>query len=241
MSPDGEDSLDALLGLDDAYFGWKATEGSFCSGHTKARRRESVSAKDGHREATETYASQCSSSRRKSPENHMDPSVSLKLSTRDLCSAEIQPHTRNLKIDFQQEQSNLPAALREIQFKSSTEPYNFYKSQHNTDTFDAKVITLPDTQEVKVQVQPEESNPIQLNQSAFSESCIIHIDDKIVETQQQKSTRKHNTWPLIRNTDIKSRKKEHVEKFEIHNVLDKDIQTLELLSTHSEERNAVEL
>ncbi|XP_072234225.1 uncharacterized protein arhgef4 isoform X2 [Leuresthes tenuis] len=235
VSPDGEDSLDALLELDDAYFGWKATEGSFCSGHTKARRRESVSTKDGHREATETYASQCSSSRRKSPENHMDPSVSLKLSTRDLCSAEIQPHTRNLKIDFQQEQSNIPAALREIQFKNSTEPYNFYKSQHNTDTFDAKVNALPDTQEVKVQVQPEESH--QCNESTFSESCIICIDDKIVETQQQKSTRKHNTWPLIRNTD--SRKKEHEENFEIYNVLDKDIQTLELLSTHSEERNAV--
>ncbi|XP_039983465.1 uncharacterized protein LOC120790182 [Xiphias gladius] len=63
LTPDGEDCLVALFGLEDAYNGHQATGSSFCTAQS-----------------------------RKSPENNPDPNIPLKLSTRDLCSVEIQLH-----------------------------------------------------------------------------------------------------------------------------------------------------
>ncbi|XP_028289142.1 uncharacterized protein arhgef4 isoform X2 [Parambassis ranga] len=183
LSPDGEDPLDALLGLEDTFVGQRATGGSFCSGYTKARRRESASPKDGYRDATETYIGR-SNCRRKSPENHADANISLKLSNRDLCSVEIQPHlcTEELKPDLQH-----PSL--QTQVNVSTEPYSLHlQSQCNTDTFDTKVNTQPDTQEVKLHVQREERT--RLNEPTASERCVTHLD--AADTQQQ-STHQQDT------------------------------------------------
>ncbi|GLD54927.1 uncharacterized protein AKAME5_000748700 [Lates japonicus] len=97
LTTDGEDCLDVLLGLEDAYDGHRATGSSFHTGQSKARRRES--AKDNHRDATETYVEQTSCSRRKSPENHLDPDIPIKLGTRDLCPVEIRPHPTSSSFD----------------------------------------------------------------------------------------------------------------------------------------------
>uniref|UniRef100_A0A8C4H3B4 Rho guanine nucleotide exchange factor 4 n=1 Tax=Dicentrarchus labrax TaxID=13489 RepID=A0A8C4H3B4_DICLA len=230
LSPDGEDSLDALLGLEDAYIGQRGS--SFRNGQSKAWQRESVTSKDSHRDATETYVGLSTCSRRKSPENHLDPNIPLKLSTRDLCSVEIRPHlsTEKLKLDLHQEQSSL---------QGGTEPYSLHvQSQHNTDTFETKVNSPPDTQGVKLHVRPEESNPNRLKESTHSEICMIHVDPteaKIVETQQQKSTHEHETRLQTGNTDRKSLENTIGER--LFKVQDVEVENIELLSTYSVKKN----
>ncbi|XP_051795975.1 uncharacterized protein arhgef4 isoform X2 [Acanthochromis polyacanthus] len=237
LSPDREDSLNVLLGLQDAYsVGRQATGGSFCPGHTEARWRESVSAKD--KDATDTHAGRSSCSRRKSPESHVEPNISLQLSTRDLCSVEIRPHssTYQPKPDLHQQQSSLLAICSETQVKCSTEPDSeCIQSQHNTDTFGAKVNTLPDTQELNLHVKLEESDPNRLNESTDSETCTVHID--VTETHQQRSTHKHKTWPQTQN--IESKKQKDGEKVEICDVQDVELQNLELLSAYPREKDTV--
>ncbi|XP_054862952.1 uncharacterized protein arhgef4 isoform X3 [Amphiprion ocellaris] len=238
LSPDGEDSLNALLGLQDTYsVGRQATGGSFCAGHTEARWRESVSAKD--KDATDTHAGRSSCSRRKSPESHVDPNISLQLSTRDLGSVEIRPHssTYQPKPDLHQQQSSLLAVCSETQVKCSTEPHSErIQSQHNTDTFGAKV-TLPDTQELTLHAKLEESNPNRLNESTDSETCMVHIDVK--ETQQQRFTHKHKTWPQTQSIDIESKKKKDGENLEICDVQDVEVQNLELFSAYPRAKDTV--
>ncbi|XP_029313244.1 LOW QUALITY PROTEIN: uncharacterized protein LOC115025287 [Cottoperca gobio] len=232
FSLDGEDSLDALLGLEDAYLGRRATGNTFRTG---ARRRESVTTKDEHGDATETYVGRFRCSRRKSPENHVDPNIPSKLSTRDLCSVQIRPcpSTEELKQDFNQEQ-----VCTETQFKGSTEPYSLHvQSQHNTDTFDKKVNSAPDTQEVKLHAQPEESNPSRLNES--TETCMLHItttEGRVVETQQQ-ITHEHNTRLQTSYTGGKCVNKKNRERLEVCNVKDVEVETIELLNTYSVEKN----
>lgn len=242
-SPDGEDSLDALLGMEDAYVGWQATASSFRPGQRKTRRRESVTAKDGHRDATETYFGRSGCCRRKSPENHVDPNIPFKLGTRGLCSVEIRPHssTEKLKLDLHHEQSSLQAVCTETQVGDRTEPYSLHvQSQHNTDIFDTKVNSAPDAQKVKLHVQPEERNPNRLNESTDSETCVIHIDttgDKIVETQQQQSTHGYETRSLAGNTDRKSVENTGRGRLEICNAQDVEVENIELLNTYSVDKN----
>ncbi|XP_040921452.1 uncharacterized protein arhgef4 isoform X2 [Toxotes jaculatrix] len=215
LTPDGEDCLVALLGLEDACDGHQATGSSFRTGQSKARRRELVTTKDSHRDATETYVGQTSCGRRKSPENHLDPNIPLKLSTRDLCSVEIQPHPNKekLSLDLHPEQSGLQAVCTETQVKGCTEPDSLHVlSQHNT-----KVNTPPDTQEEKLHAQPEESYPNRLNASTESETCMIHTDnteDTLLETQEEQE-----------------------ERSEICAVQDVEVHNIELLSTYMVEKN----
>ncbi|KAM9712225.1 rho guanine nucleotide exchange factor 4 isoform 5-T5 [Menidia menidia] len=138
LNGDGENSREALLASEDASFGWKVTEGGFCSALTKTRRRESVSAKDGPRETKEAYAGQCSGGRRKSPESYADPGASLKLCTRDSCPAETPACAWNPKTDFRQQPSSSSGALNQTQVESRTEPCYVPKSRHDTNTFEAK-------------------------------------------------------------------------------------------------------
>ncbi|KAF3836480.1 hypothetical protein F7725_029038 [Dissostichus mawsoni] len=170
LSPDGEDSVDALLGLEGACLSRRATVSTFRTGQRRARRREVVTAKEERRDAqTETYVGRFRCSRRKSPENHVEPNIPTKLRPSDLCH----PYTEEL--DLQQEQSTLQAVCSETQVKDSTEPYSLHvQSQYNTDTFDKKVNSPPDTQEVKLHAQPEESNRL----SESTETCTIHIDTR---------------------------------------------------------------
>ncbi|KAI4806973.1 hypothetical protein KUCAC02_017762 [Chaenocephalus aceratus] len=51
LSPDGEDSVDALLGLEGACLSRRATVSTFRTGQRKARRREVVTAKEERRDA----------------------------------------------------------------------------------------------------------------------------------------------------------------------------------------------
>lgn len=218
LCPDGEDSLDALLALEDACDDVRATGSSFCTGQSKARWRESVTAKDSHRNATETHVRHSNCSKRKSPENSLDPNIHLKLSTRDKCSVEIQTHPSREKIhlNLNQEQSNSQAVCAKTQVEDTTEPYSLHaQSQHNTDTFDTKVNTPPYTPEVKHHAQLEESNPYRLTESTASNLCTTHIDttaDKIVQTQQE-------------------------ETLEICNAQDIESQNTELISTYFIEKN----
>ncbi|XP_060920003.1 uncharacterized protein arhgef4 isoform X2 [Labrus mixtus] len=191
LSPDEEDSLDALLGLEDAYVGRLTSGSDFQTSQSKTRRRESVTAKDSHRDATETYAEQFTCSRRKSPENHVDPNVPLKHSTRDLCSIEIRSHqrTEDLNLDLNQKHPYLHAVGTETQVKETWEPSSLHaQSQHNTNTFATKVNSTQDTPEVKSPALPKVSNSIRHNKWTDSETCLIQIDstdNKIVETRQQ--------------------------------------------------------
>ncbi|CAG5896270.1 unnamed protein product, partial [Menidia menidia] len=231
LNGDGENSREALLGSEDASFGWKVTEGGFCSALTKTRRRESVSAKDGPRETKEAYAGQCSGGRRKSPESYADPGASLKLCTRDSCPAEIPACAWNPKTDFRQQPSSSPGALNQTQVESRTEPCNVPKSRHDTNTFEAKVKAPADTRALKGHVQ--------LGEPAVSETCVVHIDGPVVGTRPQQCAHKHNTWPLTKSTDTESQKTKREGTFESYDALDGDVHTRELLSTRSEKRDAV--
>ncbi|XP_074478118.1 uncharacterized protein arhgef4 isoform X2 [Sebastes fasciatus] len=239
---DGEDSLDTLLGLEGAYLGRRATGGTFRTGQSKARRRESVTAKDDHRDAAETYVGQFRCSTRESLENHVDPNIPLKFSTRDLCTVKIRPcpTTEELTQELHRERCSLQAVCSETQVKDSTEPYCLHvQSQHNTDTFDKKVNSPPDTQEVKLHAQPEESNPNKLNEPTDSETCTTHVDtteDKVVEGQQE-ITHEHNTRLQTGNTERKSIEKTDIESLEICNVQNVEVENIELLRTSSIEKN----
>ncbi|CAG5896264.1 unnamed protein product [Menidia menidia] len=227
LNGDGENSREALLGSEDASFGWKVTEGGFCSALTKTRRRESVSAKDGPRETKEVYAGQCSGGRRKGPESYADPGASLKLCTRDSCPAETPACAWNTKTDFRQQPSSSPGALNQTQVESRTEPCNVPKSRHDTNTFEAKVKAPADTRALKGHVQ--------LADPAVSETCVVHIDGPVVGTRPQQCAHKHNTWPLTKSTITESQKTKREGTFESYDALDGD----ELLSTHSEKKDAV--
>lgn len=213
MCPDGDDSLDALLALEDACDGVRATGSSFCTGQSKARRRESVTAKDSHRDDTGSHVRRSNCSTRKSPENLLDPNIHLKRSTRDQCSVESQTHPSTEKINFNaiQEQSRLQAVCTETQVKATTEPYSLHvQSQHNTDTFDTKVNTPLHTPEVKQHTQLEGSNPHRLTESTASNICAIHIDataDKIVQTQQE------GTLEICHAQDVESQNTELISTY----------------------------
>ncbi|KAM7370239.1 hypothetical protein PAMP_011510 [Pampus punctatissimus] len=245
VSPDAEDSLDALLGLEDTYVGRRATCGSFQVGQSKTRRRESVFAKDDQRNVTETYVRSSNCNWKKSPENPVDPDIPLTFSTRDLCSAEIQPHmsTETLKLHLHQDQSSLEAVCTDTEVNSSTELYSLHvQSQHKIDTFDIKVTTPPDTHVVneKLQTQLKESNPITLTETANSETCAVHIDTtqlKTVETQQWLSTHQHESRLQTGNTDRKHIESTDRQTLEICNVKDVKVENIELLSTYYVEKN----
>ncbi|XP_017269579.1 uncharacterized protein arhgef4 isoform X2 [Kryptolebias marmoratus] len=226
-----KDSPDALLEVEDPYIAWEARgSGVFCAAHTKARRRESVSAKHGRREAAEICTSQSSSSRSTSQDKKMGPNISLKFSTREVCSVEIQPRSQNPE-DLCQKQSNISPVFTH---KSSTGPCKLEeKSQQNADICDANNLFNP--QEVKQSVQPETSDPNHLNDFNDSERYPTERDPlvgKVLATKQQ-STYKHKTWPLTRSTYIESKTVQDSQKFQICNVQDKEIHPPELLITYS--------
>ncbi|XP_031163636.1 uncharacterized protein arhgef4 isoform X1 [Sander lucioperca] len=241
LSDFGLDRKDSLLGLDGAYLGRRTTGSTFCTGQRKARRRESVTAKDNHRDTTETYVGRFGCSRRrKSPENHVDPNIPSKLSTRDLRAVQIRPRpsTEELKRDSRQEQSGLQAVCTETQVKGSTEPYSLHvQSQHNTDTFDKKVNSPPDTQEVTLHAQPAESNTSRLNESTDSETCVIHVDTTEDKKLQQRITCEHNARLQTGSTDRESEEKTDRVRVEICNVQDVEVKNVGLLSTYSVEFN----
>ncbi|XP_068565730.1 uncharacterized protein arhgef4 isoform X1 [Cebidichthys violaceus] len=242
FSLDGEDSLDALLGLEGTCLGQRATGRTFPTGQRKNRWRESVTAKDDHRDATETYVGRFRCSRRKSPESYVNPNIPSKLNTRDLCSVQIRPcpRTEELKQDLHHEQSSLKAVCKEIRVKVSTDSYSLHvQSQHNTDTFDKKVNNPVDTPEEKLQAQLEKSNPIKLNESTDSETCIVHLDtteDKIVKTQQQ-IRHKQSTSLQTGNKESKNIEKTDRERLEICKVQDVDLENLDLLRTYTVKKN----
>ncbi|KAF7646455.1 hypothetical protein LDENG_00187780 [Lucifuga dentata] len=138
-SPDREDSLDALLGLVDTCAAQRAAGCSFHAGRSKRRRRESVTPKDAHTDATVRRGS-CNW--RKSSENHADLDVSG-----ELCPIEIRPcpGTEQLKPDLHRD----PAGSTETQISTGMKHLHA-QSQHGT-----KVNDPADTQEVTS--QPRES------------------------------------------------------------------------------------
>lgn len=214
LSSDGEDSLDALLALEDACDGLRATGSGFCTGNSKASQRLSVTAKDIDRDATETYLKHSSCKRRKTSKNHLDSTVHLKPSTRDQSSVENQTHPNTEKIDvnLNQEQSSLQDACTETQGEASAEPHSLHaQSQHNIDTFDTKVNNSLYTLEVAHHAQVEEINSDRLIEPTV---CTTHTTvTKIVEPQQQEE----------RLVDC------NVEDVKVHNA--------ELLSAYFAERN----
>ncbi|XP_070842457.1 uncharacterized protein arhgef4 isoform X1 [Chaetodon trifascialis] len=235
LSLDGEDSLDSLLGLENTYSGLQTTR--------EAWQKEPVTAKDVHRDVKETYVGRSTCTRRKSPENHVDPNIPLKLNT---SSDEIQtpPGTEKQKQGLKQ--SSLQAVCTETGVIGSTERYSLHvQSQHNTDTFETKVNSPLYTDKVKLDVQPKETYPIRLNESVDSETCMIHADtteDKAGETQQH-ITHEHETGlqtdSLEKNTGLKRCSSNcndghHrlAEKFEQKGIIDKDreIQAVKVFS-----------
>ncbi|XP_041670370.1 uncharacterized protein arhgef4 isoform X1 [Cheilinus undulatus] len=183
LSPDEEDTLDALLGQEDTFVGQQASGNSVHIRQSKARRRESVTAKDSCRNATGTFSEKSTCSRRKSPESHADHATPSKHSTRDFCSVEIRPFQRT--VDFNQEQSPLQDVRTETHVKETTEPYSSH-AQSQQNTFDTKVNSTKDTQEVNALANV--SNSTRCDGSTDSDTFVIHIDptgDKTVESQQQ--------------------------------------------------------
>lgn len=225
---DREDSPDALSEVEeDPYIGWESTgSGPFCTAHTKARRRQFESAKYGRREAAEIYTLQSSCNKSTCPQKQMGPNISLKLSTREVRSAEIHPQLRDPKDDLHQKTV--------FTYKSSTGTCRLKKKSQKTSVIlDAD--ELLDPHEVTVNVPPETSNTNQLNDFNHSERYPpdrYSLVGKFLVTQHH-SLFKHKTWPLTRSTDIKSKKIKYNQKFKICNVEEKEIQTPELFSTYS--------
>ncbi|XP_034718390.1 uncharacterized protein arhgef4 isoform X2 [Etheostoma cragini] len=241
FSLDREESLDSQLGLEGTYLGRRTTGSTFCTGQRKARHRESVTAKDDHRETTETYVGQFGRSRRKkSPENHVDPNIPPKLSTRDLPSVHIRPRpsTEELKRDSHQEHSGLQAVCTENQVQGSTEPYSLHvQSQHNTDTFAKKVNSPADSQEVTLHAQPAESHTNRLNESTESETCVIHVDTTEHKKLLQRLACEPNTRLQTGSTHRESEETTDRIGVEVCNVQDVEGKNVELLRNCSLEFN----
>lgn len=182
-SPNREDSPDTLLGLGDTRAAQPASGGCFHTGQSKPRRREAVTAKDAHRDSTETYVRQGSCNRRKSPENHVDllhsTDIQSQSSNGELSSIEIQPcqSTEHLKPDLHQEQSILQTGFTRTQISTDTNCLHA-QSQHSTDIHDTKVNDHADTQEAKT--QPGENEPTKCKDP---ETCTVQI-----ETTEDKTT-----------------------------------------------------
>nr|XP_046226595.1 uncharacterized protein arhgef4 isoform X2 [Scatophagus argus] len=224
LSPDVEDPLDALLELESTCVGWRTTGSSCHTRQSKALQRESVTAKDSHRDLTESYAGQSTCSRRKSPENYVDTDNSLKLYT-----VENQPHpqtnnTEKLELSLHQEKPSSQAVCTETQVKGGTELYSLnLTSQQYTNTSGTKVNSQPHTQEVKSHLHPEGRNPNRLIKSTDSETCMIHTG----------------------NTDRKNVENKGTESLEICNIQDVEEENIELLSVkknkglnrHNSDRN----
>lgn len=221
LSLDSEDPLDSILRLENTFIGQQTTGSSFCT--------RSVTARDGHRDATETYAGRSTCCRRKSPEN----TLSLKPSTREV-DFQQHPSTEKLRLDLHQEKPHLQAVCTETQVKASTEVVKLKATgQCNTDTFGPKVNSKADRQEVKLYVQPEESNPDRLNESRDSETCMIHIDT----TENRIVTHEHQTSLEPRKAERKRVQNSSRERLEISNKLDVEVKNIKLLSTCSVEKN----
>lgn len=231
LSLDSEDPLDSFLRLENTFTGQQTTGSSFCT--------RSVTARDGHRDATETYAGRSTCCRRKSPENTLNPNFSLKPSTREV-DFQHHPSTEKLRLDLHQENPRLQAVCTETQVKASTELVRLKATgQCNTDTFGPKVNSEADRQEVKLYVQPDESNPNRLNESRDSETCMIHIDttENRIVSQQHLSTHEHQTRLEPRKAERKPVQNSSRERLEICNKLDVEVKNIKLLSTCSVEKN----
>lgn len=238
LSLDGEDSLDSLLGLENTYSGLRTTR--------KACQKEPGI----HRDVKETYVGRSTCTRRKSPENHVDPNIPLKMNT---SSDEIQtpPLTEKQKLGLKQ--SSLQAVCTETGVNGSTERYSLHvQSQHNTDTFETKVNSPLYTDKAKLDVQPKETYPIRLNESIDSETCMIHADtteDKTREAQQQ-ITHEHETGlqtSLEKNTglnrcssDCNDGHHRLTENFEQKGIIDKDREIQAVKAFSEDKRNLYE-
>lgn len=223
LSPDGEDSFDALWRHENSCR--QATCRSFFAEQSKTRRREAAKERD----VTDTGRSSCN--RRKSPDNQLVPNISFKLSTREQCSVELQTHpsTEKINLNLNQGQSSLQAACSDTQVKASTEPYSLHaQSQHNTDTFDTEVISSPYTPEVTHHAQLGESNHNRLTESTQSETIkVCNVQD--AEAQNI------NTFYVDKNKDVSScksdltnrhqRQRRRLENLDVINE-DKEIQSV---------------
>lgn len=234
LSLDSEDPLDSFLRLENTFIGQQTTGSSFCT--------RTVTAKDSHRDATETYAGRSTCCRRKSPENNVNPNISFKSSTREVDSAkfEYHPSTEKLKLDSHQEKCHLQAVCTETQVKASTELVRLKATgQCDIDTFGTKVNSKADRQEVKLYVQPEESSPNRLNEPRDSETCMIHIDstENRIVTQQHLSTHENQTSLEPRKAESKQVQNSSRERSEISNKLDVKVKNIKTLSTCSVSKN----
>ncbi|XP_071373290.1 uncharacterized protein arhgef4 isoform X1 [Centroberyx affinis] len=240
LSPDGEDRLGGLLELEDAYPGRRAAGCSFHAGQSKARRRESVPAKDAHRDAADTYVRRPSCNRRKSPENHVDTYSTdnpLRRNSGELSPVEIRPYpsTEELSPDSPHSQSSLQTVCTDTQIKRSTETGSLHvQSQHTTDAVDTEVNTPPGTQEVnaQLQAQPGESSTSSPTKPIHSDTCTIQIDsteDKVEETLQQQSTAVQDTRLPTANTTLN----ESTDRKKVEICHLQDVGSIDLLSTYS--------
>lgn len=223
---DREDSTDALSEVEDPYIAWKATgRGPFYTAHTKARRRWFVSAKYDQRGAAEIYTLLSSCNKSTCPEKQLRPNISLRLSTREVCSVEIQPQLQDPTDDLHQKTV--------FTYKSTTGTCRLKKkSQKNSVILDAN--NQFDPHKVTENIPPETSNTNRLDDFNPSERYPPDRDSlvgKILVTHH--SSFKHKTWPLTRSVAIKSKKIQFNQKSKICNVEENELQTPELFSTSS--------
>ncbi|XP_029986381.1 uncharacterized protein LOC115416672 isoform X2 [Sphaeramia orbicularis] len=230
LSPDREDAVDALLGLEDTRVGQRVSGCRCHGGQSRTWRRESPSAKDHNTDVPETYDGLTGCKRRKSPDNKRTD-VPLKLSTSNVCSIKILPHAsaEELNLDLEQEQDQdrfiLPG---ETEVSCCSELNSSHvQIQHNTDTFGPKVNTPKDTQDVRFQTQSEGSSP-----TSDPQTCAVQVpvDHNWVRTEKQKSTHE-----LKSRFQIDDETKRYISEW--CHIQDVDVGNVGVLSTFPQTQN----
>lgn len=241
LSPDGEHCVGALLGVEDTYAGWHLEGSGYRAAgeSSRARRREPVTAKDSHRDTTETCMRRpsCNSSARwKSPESHADKySIDIQhcgagehnSAVVHACSG-----TEKLKTESHRDQSSLQTVCTQTQVKHNI---CSHIQQHNTDTTDTEVNATQGTQENKVQLQthPDKSSHSTLTHSPDTDTCTIQIEsteEDFWETQQDCTG--------LHTTDRADHENTETNRQEICPSQHTEIESLELCNPYSIEKDA---
>lgn len=173
LSPEAGNSVQTSPGLEDTYTDQQATCHSICVGHTKARRRESLSAKD-QRDVTDTSEGQSNFHRTKHSENHADPDV-----TRHRVGSHLQHSTMETVCTH----------------TGVNNPESYSSCGHRKQGTDSKVTRVLHSLKVTAKCRTVDQNLTGMTNCLDSEICTFHTDsreEKTVETINEKRSQATN-------------------------------------------------